>query len=434
MTNTRKKRIRELAEKLDVSRRSAANLVDAGRPREVREDTSDSEPLTLAAPPPWAGPDGEWLRHASWEPILAELWDRQAGRVALERLREEFPPPWSIVATTHPVLLDCAFRLNRIALLEIGHVLATVRCGRVRHRLRDPLGYAGVRAELRAGALLSGAGAEMTHEPLPPCVAIRKSQRPSGPDWHADWHNGSIYVEVKLSRTSMRAHRREGWASLYMSEFQAALSDDVLHGDGRYATLCMSDASLDCMGDDLNDTTLVRARGRSAAAAFVSLVRLHRGLKTLTGRFTLADECEVVVRSRVDGRQGLALDGAFAASDDHRVTLRLRTHLSEAAQQLERMPGQRVILLDTSNDSALRAPAETIRALLGEPWAERLAAVMIVYRHWPHTTVDIVPGPATDSSDACRLIASKLRTCERGHLHADSPLIAPPTSSCTFQG
>jgi hypothetical protein len=45
MTDKRKKRIRDLAEKLDVSRRSAANLLDAGRPHGVHEPDSLRTPM-----------------------------------------------------------------------------------------------------------------------------------------------------------------------------------------------------------------------------------------------------------------------------------------------------------------------------------------------------------------------------------------------------
>jgi hypothetical protein len=381
------------------------------------------------APPLWAGPDGEWLRHASWEPILDKLMNREAGRVALEHLREEFPPQWSMAAADHPVLIDCAFTLNRIALVEMGHVLATVPCRKIRPRLRSRGQYLGVRAELRAGALLLTAGAKLTHEPLPPDLGIPKSKRPSGPDWRATWPDGSIHVEVKLPRTSVRAHRREGWASLYMMHFQEALGADVSHSDGMYATLYLSETLLDDMRTRLEDTSFVRRCALDAAAAFTKLASLPHGLERLAGPVSLVDGCDVVVRSRVDGREGLVIDGTFVVSDEDSVSLRLKDDLQRAAHQLKDTPGHRVILIDTSCDSTLQRHAETIRSLLAtEGWADKLAAIMIVHRHHPYTTVDLVPGPADDSSETLRLIASNLRTCERSHLHAE-PLVAQ-VSTC----
>ncbi len=96
------------------------------------------------------------------------------------------------------------------------------------------------------------------------------------------------------------------------------------------------------------------------------------------------------------------------------------------------MPGGRVILIDTFQDSALRKPAAIVHALLSESWADRSAAVMIVYRRTPHTYADVVPGRALDADQVCRLITSKLRRCNRGHLHAEVLAMskAPDLSRC----
>jgi hypothetical protein len=364
--------------------------------------------------PPWAGPDGEWLRHPSWETALAELPDPAVGRAALERLRAEFPPKWSLATVDHPVRIDNFWLGNRSRLLEMGHVLVTQRCGRVRDRLRDPNGYLGAQAELRGGALLADLGATLTHEPRNP-----KEKDGLRPDWRAVWPEGAAHVEVKLSHTSQQANAREVWSALFSGEFQNALAQDVREGDGLWATLLVQESLLDSFGRDFDDRLRMQVAARRAAGAFTTLVRVRRALGPVRGCFKLGEGCEIELKARADGARGLALDGRFYVSDQHRITLRLRGQLKEAAEQLDGMPGGRVVLLDTSNDSALRRPTREVRSLLSESWAVKVAAVMIVYRHYPHCIVEVVRGRALDAFAVARLIKGKLRRCSRGHGHAE---------------
>ena len=316
---------------------------------------------------------------------------------------------------------DFSFHTHRIALLEMGHVLAGGRCRKVRDRLRDPNGYLGARAELRAGALLQEAGAKLTHEPSRPA---------SGPDWRADWPDGSVYIEVKLSHTSLAAQRRGSWFSMFKSEFYRALGEEIRGGDSVRATLRLSGTLLDSMGHRLEDDRLVNQRAQHAASVLSLMAQLLRPLGRLGGRFILGEGCEVTVRPRRDDGVGLFLDGFFVVSDQDAVSLRLKDDLERAAYQLKETSGRRVILVDASDDDALQRPAGAIRSLLAtEEWAPRIAAVMIVYRRYPHTTVELVRGPASDSQDTLHLLESKLRRCEHGHLHAEA-LVVPPT--CTL--
>jgi hypothetical protein len=374
---------------------------------------------------PWAGTDGEWLRHPSWQETLAELRDPAAATAWLGRLREVFRPQWSLEALDHPVQIDCAFRTHRATLLELGQVLSTVRCRGVQDRLRAPKEYAGARQELHGGALLLEMGADLVYEPTHP---------KSGPDWYATWPDGSAYVEVKLPRTSVRANLREVRASQFTSEFLAALGDDVPNSGGLLITFRLAESFIDGMGERLDDTSMATRDALRAAAAFSSMAKLRGTLGPPREPIVLAKGCGVHVRRQRDAQARLAVDGFFMVADEDENSLRLKDDLERASQQLKEVPGRRVVLLDTSQDAALNAPSrratETVRALIAtESWAARLACVMTVYRHYPHTIVEFVLGRNDDAPETFRLLRSKLRLCERGHLHCE-PLV--PLTPCTL--
>lgn len=375
----------------------------------------------------WAGTDGEWLRHPSWQEIVAELRDPTAASGWLVRLRQEFSPKWSLEAIDHLVQVDCAFRTHRVPLLEMGQVLATVHCYGIGKRLRNPnpKEYLGVRQELRGGAMLLEMGAHLVHEPTRPR---------SGPDWHATWPDGAAFVEVKLPRTSVQANLREVRACQLTSEFLGALGDDVRNGEGVWVTVLPTEAFLDNLGDRLEDLSRVKLRARHAARVFAMMHKMRSALRPPRVHFTLLEGCDVLVRPRRDGMTGLAVDGFFVVANEDENSLRLKDDLELASHQLKEVPGRRVILLDTSQDSASAVPSRrttaTVRSLIEtELWATRLACVMVVYRDYPHTIVEFVLGRADDALETFRLLRSKLRQCERGHLHCE-PLV--PTMPCTL--
>ncbi len=347
-------------------------------------------------------------------------------------------PKWSLSVVDHPVRIDNAWPWNRWRLLEMGHVLATVRCGRVRDRLRDPNGYLGIQAELRAGALLGGLGAALSHEPRSPRAKVQGQKGGLRPDWRAEWPDGSVHVEVKLSHTSAQANAREVWASLFSGEGPGR--GRPRGGARRRRALGQRSAqtkgSLMALAGASTTAIVCRGVARQAATSLAALLRVRRPLGPVRGRFTLALGCEVTLKARTDGGSGLSFDGRVFVSDEHRITLRLTTHLKEAAEQLDDMPGGRVVLLDASHDSALRRPTRCVRDLLAEPWAARVAAVMIVYRHYPHCTVEVVRGWALDADPVSRLIRAKLRRCNRRHHHAEvlATIKAPDLSCCDAWG
>jgi hypothetical protein len=113
MTDKRKKRIRELAEKLDVSRRSAANLLDTGRPREVRE------------PPPQVK---KRKQHYVWKHYL-KAWATK-GRVWCHRAGKCFPASIEDVANRRDF-----YRLREMSAYDISIVQGLI--SRMAEHLQD---------------------------------------------------------------------------------------------------------------------------------------------------------------------------------------------------------------------------------------------------------------------------------------------------------
>jgi hypothetical protein len=89
--------------------------------------------------PPCAGQDGEWLRHPSWEPVFAELPDPSVGRAALERLRAEFPPRWSLAALDHPVRIGVLWNREHPGVPLGDDVLAVGRRRQLEGALERPV-------------------------------------------------------------------------------------------------------------------------------------------------------------------------------------------------------------------------------------------------------------------------------------------------------
>ncbi len=303
------------------------------------------------------------------------------------------------------------------------------------NKLRQSGQYLGLRQELRGGALLLEMGADLLHEPAR-LEGVKESEQPSGPDWRATWQDGCVYVEAKLPRTSKQANLREVRGAQLTSAFLGGIGEDVRKGEGLWATLRPTESFLDSLGDRLEDACRVEERARHAAAAFSSMIRVRRALGPTRGRFSLLSGCEVLLRPRQDGFGGLSVDGFFVVTDEDENSMRLKDDLELASHQLKNVPGPRVVLLDTSQDAGLAVPSRrttaTVQSLVAtELWAARLACIMIVYRDYPHTIVEFVLGRTDDAAETFRLLRSKLRQCERGHLHCE-PLV--PTTPCTLPG
>lgn len=62
----------------------------------------------------------------------------------------------------------------------------------------------------------------------------------------------------------------------------------------------------------------------------------------------------------------------------------------------------------------------------------QIAAVMIVYRHYPYCTVEVAHGRALDALPIARLIKGKLQPCNRRHGHAEVLVLykTPNLSHC----
>jgi hypothetical protein len=249
-------------------------------------------------------------------------------------------------------------------------------------------------AELRAALLLQRMGFRVRRDPANDHTTAQK--RKKGVDWLAIHSGGSLDVEVKC---------------LSESDLMRARTLFTMHVTFAVTGLLNANQSLNLKLDPAVVADGARGKWanqpRAEALALDALVAAEA-----TGSATT----DLGVVTPVD--QPFAPMIGPVASDEEHEAGRLRDLLegTSVGQVSSKRPG--VVIIDTSMDRALMWRSHSIADLMGEPWARKLAAVILVADTCPGFAITIVHGPRFQEFVSAKVRGP--RVCSKGHFHVDT--------------
>jgi len=310
--------------------------------------------------------------------------------------------------TGHQMLADLSARRERWRIIETGAMLSLLPL--LEHyvpedyasRLIRPDKYLEACAELRGGFLFYLLGFRLVRDPVNTLRDRKTAKTPvKGPDWGAYQGSHAFGVEVICPDESDDALGR-----LKFFNHSTIVAMGLLRGRN--------------VKISVNPAAVREATNRDwFSAKQADKLVLDAAIAALGAHVDSAVSTELGTIEIAKPGSGTMI-GPIPVDEDRELE-RLRGQLVVKAGQLGEFGEPGIIVVDSSQDSAVMRRCCAVAAMIEEgrdSWASNLACVMLVTSTWPGFAITIVMGPRYDAFEAASVRG--LRVCGRGHFHVDA--------------